>query len=324
MTDTNQDPQNRHRIRLAMLGMVEENGHPFSWSAIVNGRFVDATIRAAGYPMIADYLAAQPASALGLSGVEITHVWCDHSADAKALAHCAGIREIVDHPTDVLGHVDAVLIPTDKGEEHLDRARPFIEAGLPVFIDKPLTTRIEDLRQFIAWQHAGKQIYSSSAMRYAREFVELRERLSEVGEPRLIVATCAKSWERYGIHAVESVYGLLPPGGWRDVCNTGSEIANVVHLRHEQPVDVIIAVNQDMFGGFCHVSVYGTVGRIDANFRDSFTAFKCQLQAFTAALRGYPVAVSFDHTVEQSTIVLAAIESRQQGGRRVSLVEMLP
>jgi hypothetical protein len=36
-----------------------------------------------------------------------------------------------------------------------------------------------------------------------------------VGEPRLIVATCAKSWERYGIHALEAVYGLLPPGGWK-------------------------------------------------------------------------------------------------------------
>ena len=26
-------------IRLAMLGMVDGNGHPFSWSAIINGRY---------------------------------------------------------------------------------------------------------------------------------------------------------------------------------------------------------------------------------------------------------------------------------------------
>ena len=39
-----------------MLGMVEENGHPFSWSAIINGRFDPAIIRDAGYGMISDYL----------------------------------------------------------------------------------------------------------------------------------------------------------------------------------------------------------------------------------------------------------------------------
>ena len=30
------DPQ---KIRLAMLGMVDGNGHPYSWSAIINGRY---------------------------------------------------------------------------------------------------------------------------------------------------------------------------------------------------------------------------------------------------------------------------------------------
>ena len=30
---------NPERIRLAMLGMVDGNGHPYSWSAILNGRY---------------------------------------------------------------------------------------------------------------------------------------------------------------------------------------------------------------------------------------------------------------------------------------------
>jgi predicted dehydrogenase len=305
-----------------MLGMVEENGHPFSWSAIINGRFDATVIRDAGYPMITDYLNVQPPSALGLPGAEVTHIWCDRAEDAQAVAYSAGIDHCVDHPTDVIGQVDAVLIPTDKGEEHLDRARPFIEAGVPVFIDKPLTCRADHLKQFIAWHGAGKLISSSSAMRYAREFFELRQRLAEVGKPRLIVATCAKSWERYGIHALEAVYGLLPQGGWRDVCNTGSRDANIVHLRHEQPVDTVIAVNSDMFGGFCHVTVYGTDGRLDARFADSFTAFKSQLQAFVDYLRQGDLSIGFAETVEQMKIIIAGIRSREDGGRRQTLDEV--
>lgn len=303
-------------IRLALLGMVEENGHPFSWSAIINGRYDDAIIRAAGIPVIADYLGAQPASALGIPGAKITHIWCDRPEDAHWVAQSARIPHIVDEPTDVIGRVDAVIIPTDKGEEHLERARPFIEADLPVFIDKPLAICIDHLDQFIAWQRAGKRIHSASAMRFADEFSSLRNRLHEIGDLRLIVVTCAKSWERYGIHALEAVYGLLPPGGWIDVCNTGSASANIVHLRHRQSVDVILAINQDMFGGFCHVTVYGTTGRLDAQFLDSFSAFKRQLSTFIDAIRTNTDLFNFTQTVEQMAIIIAAIESRENHGRR--------
>jgi hypothetical protein len=306
-------------IRLALLGMVEENGHPLSWSAIINGHFDDAIIRAAGVPVIADYLGAQAPSALGIPGATITHVWCDRPDDARAVAASAQIPHIVANPLDVLGEVDAVIIPTDKGEEHLERARPFIEADLPVFIDKPLTIRADHLDQFIAWHQAGKRIYSSSAMRYAHEFTSLPGRMHEVGEPRLIVVTCAKSWERYGIHALECVYGLLPPGGWLDACNTGSADANLVHLRHRSKVDVVLAVNQDMFGGFCHVTVYGTKGRLDAQFRDSFSAFKAQLTAFIDSIRNGDDALNFPQTVEQMAIIIAAIESRDHDGLRVPI-----
>ena len=181
----------------------------------------------------------------------------------------------------------------------------------------------DHLGQFVAWNNAGKRICSSSAMRYAREFLDLRQHLAEVGELRLIVVTCAKSWERYGIHALEAVYGLLPPGGWRDVCNTGSSIANVVHIRHKLPVDVVIVVNDDMFGGFCHVTVYGTNGRLDARFRDSFTAFKSQLQAFVDFVRGNNDAIGFDETIEQCKIIIAGIHSRENGGRRYSLDQII-
>jgi predicted dehydrogenase len=302
-----------------MVGMVEENGHPFSWSAIINGRFDSDIIRNAGYGVISDYLSAQPPSALGLAGCEITHIWCDRAEDAKAVAQSAGIKYSVTDPRDAIGQVDAVIIPTDKGEEHVERARPFVEAGLPVFIDKPLAISTDHINQIVAWHEAGRRICSTSAMRYAQEFLAIRSRLAEIGELRLIVATCAKSWERYGIHALEAVYGLLPPGGWSDVCNTGSSDANIVHVRHRQPADVIIAVNRDMFGGFCHVSVFGTLGRLDARFQDSFSAFKAQMQAFVDYTRGNRDAMSFEQTVEQCRIIIAGIRSRENGGRRFKL-----
>jgi hypothetical protein len=311
-----------HNLRLALVGINEENGHPYSWSAIVNGRYRGDLIDAAGYPMITRYLARQPADALGLAGARFTHVWCADRADAERIAASAEITHVLTDPRDAIGAVDAVVIPTDASEQHLDAARPFVEAGLPVFIDKPLTVDPAHLRAFERWWQQGRPILSSSAMRYAAEFTALPRRLGEVGDLRLITVTCAKSWERYAVHALEAVYGLLRPGGWRDVINTGTPGREVVHARHDDGVDVLMIVTDDLFGGFVHVAAVGTAGRIDARFEDPFNAFRAQLAAVVAWLRTGETPFPLTQISEQMRILIAALESRRRGGQRVALSEV--
>jgi predicted dehydrogenase len=314
------DPNN---IRLAMLGMVEGNGHPYSWSSIINGRFDANVIANCGYPVIGQYLGAEPKENLGLRGAQVTHVWCDDPAQARQVAAAAYIPNVVDRSEDVIGHVDAVIIATDIGHEHVERARPFIEAGLPVFIDKPLTDNREGLAQFTAWHGKGKPFQSSSCMRYAKEFIELRQRLPEVGELRAITVLMAKSWERYGIHALEAVYPMLPPGGYEWAANTGSEVANVVHLRHRHGVDVVLVTTADLYGAFGVIQAAGTKGLLQARFTDTFTAFKRQLQTFVDYLRTGRTSIPFEHLREQMAIIIAGAESREHGGERIYIEEVL-
>ena len=315
------DPRN---IRLAMLGMVEGNGHPYSWSAIINGEYDAARMAECGYPAIPEYLGAQPAEALGIPGTMVTHVWCDDPADAERVAATTFIPNVVEQPENVIGQVDAVIIPTDKGWEHVERARPFIEAGLPVFVDKPLADNEDDLRQFVEWQAAGKAILSTSCMRYAREYAQLRNRLAEVGSLRLITMTMSKSWERYGIHALEGVYPFLPPGGWISVRHGGDAERNIMHLRHRDGVDVLLAVVADLFGAFGHLRLYGTRDAIGADFDDMFNAFKDQLVAFVTYLRTGQLPFEFSQTVELVKLVIAGLRSRERHGAIIELAEILP
>jgi hypothetical protein len=315
---------NRDDIRLAMLGMVDGNGHPYSWSAIINGTYDAQAMANCGFPVIPRYLGAEPKENLGIPGAKVTHVWCDEPADGPRVAQAAGIANVARRAEDVIGQVDAVIIATDRGWEHMDRARPFVEAGLPVFIDKPLCDREDHLRQFIAWQQEGKPLLSTSGLRYAREFVAVKQRMTdEVGEPRLITATTCKSWERYGIHALEGVYPMLIPGGWISVANTGTEDANIVHARHASGVDVVIAAVADMFGAFGKLGVYGTKGAVTASFDHTFFAFKAQLVAFIDYLRTGELPFPFAETVELMKIVIAGVRSREQSGRTVLLEEIL-
>jgi predicted dehydrogenase len=299
-------------IRLGMAGKVDENDHPYSWSAILNG-YDPARLADCPSAVIRSYLSRQPSADFGIPGVRVTHVWCDDRSDAERVAVVSQIPNVVDRPEGMVGQVDAVLIPTDKGGEHVARARPFVEADIPVFIDKPLCDNEADLRTFSDWIARGKPIQSSSAFRYAREFETLRNELPACGELRLVVTTIAKSWERYGIHALEGVYALLPPAAWLSATNTGSEATgDVVHYRRDDGIDVIVIARDDLYGGFGVTTAYGTRGHRTAQFRDSFYAFKRQLEAFVTFLRTGNPTVPFEQTAELMRLLIAGIASRNQ------------
>ena len=305
------------QIKLALVGKLPDNDHPYSWSAIVNG-YDPAALSDCPNAIIRKYLAAESREQFGIPGVEISHIWCDHQADAQRVARVSRIPNVVLRPEDVIGAVDAVLIPTDRGEEHLERARTFVEANVPVFIDKPLTTVEEHLSQFIDWQRSGKALMSSSALRYAREFQACRQQISEIGSLRLIVVTTCRSWERYGIHALEAAYPILSQG-WVRLTNTGSEQAAVVHARHASGVDLVATAVEDMDGGLGVMTLYGTAGFVQAQFGDSFFAFKAQLEDFVAYLRTGVAPYPFSETVELTRMIIAGMRSRDAGGCTVML-----
>ena len=314
-------PIDRDEIRLAMLGMVEGNGHPYSWSIIINGSYDAKALAACPYPVIKDYIAKQPAGTLGIPGARVTHVWTDDPADAQQVAAVAHIPNIAARAEDVIGEVDAVLIATDKGFEHVERARPFIEAGIPVFIDKPLCDNRLDLATFSKWVAEGNPLISSSAMRFAKEYVPYHRATHALGQLRHVSAALAKSWEAYGIHALETVYPITGPG-YVSVQNIGDANSNVVHLRHRDGIDVLLQVTKDMGGGFGMVTLAGTSAGLQLKFTDTYHAFRTQLVGFVDYLRTGKPPVPWEETRELMQLVIAGIESREQGGRRVFLSEM--
>jgi predicted dehydrogenase len=309
-----------HSISLAMLGCTSGNGHPYSWSAMFNGYDREVMTRECPFAGIPQYLNKEPAETLTIPGAKVTHICCtgDGGFTAEQVARCSLIPHVVSRPEDVIGKVDAVIVATDDGSEHVTRARPFVEAGIPVFVDKPLADNAPDLRVFRDWVAAGKPIMSSSCMRYAKEFMPYRLSTHELGALRFVAITTPKSWERYGIHALEGIYPILGPG-FLSARNTGTVDRNVVHLKHRCGADVVVAASADMYGSFGCLQLCGTAGHAAVTFGDSFYSFKTQLEAFIDYLRTGERPFPFAETVELMQLVIAGIRSREQGGQEVTL-----
>lgn len=304
-------------IRLAMLGMVDGNGHPYSWSAIFNG-YDSAEMAKCPFAGIPVYLNKEPKETLRIPNAQVTHIWTDDPTDAPRVAKASLIPNVVKRPEDVIGQVDAVIIATDHGHEHAARCRPFVEAGLPVFVDKPLVDNEPDLATFIRWVREEKPIMSSSCMRYCKAFLPYRISTHDLGGLRFASVTTPKSWERYGIHALEAVYPILGPG-FTSVRNTGSKDRNVVHLKHRSGVDVVVVATADLYGAFLVLQLCGTAGHAVAAHSDTFFAFKSQLEAFVQYLRTGVRPFPFEETVELMRLVIGSIQSREAGGKEIHL-----
>ena len=304
-----------------MLGMTDGNGHPYSWSIIINGRYNAEALAKCPYAAIIDYISKQPKKTLGIEDVEVSHVWTDNPEDAKLVAKVAEIENIVEDPKDVIGEVDAVLVATDIGSEHVERCRPFVEANVPIFVDKPLCDNFSDLKIFQQWIDEGKPIISSSAMRYCKEYEPYHQSTYELGDLRYINVTMAKSWEKYGIHALETLYPIVGPG-FTSIQNLGDKNRNIVHLHHSKGIDINIANVFDMIGGFGLVSLVGTKSGIQIKSNDTFYAFKKQLESYVHYLRTGAKPVPWEETKELMKLVAAGIKSRQEGGIKINLSEV--
>jgi predicted dehydrogenase len=311
-------------IRLGILGMTEGNAHPFSWSAIINGYDKEEMYRWTHelYPTIPDYLGKQPPETFGIPGVSVTHVCFtgyEDRAMAENCARAAHIPHVVDRPEDMIGHVDAVICATDIGAEHVERCRPFIDAGLPMFIDKPLTDNEVDLKTIISWVEAGANICSSSSLRYNKALEPYYENHYELGAIRHICSPMAKKWETYGMHAVEAIFPLLGQG-FEWVQNTGTYERPTVHLYHKSGCDVDIPMGY----GFTStgVTIMAQYGSRVITGGDSYYSFKKQLVEFVKFLRTGVPPHPFSDTVEMAKIIIAGIRSREEGGRRVYLSEI--
>jgi predicted dehydrogenase len=312
--------KNRDDIKLAILGMVEGNGHPYSWSAIFNG-YDPEFMKECGYAAIPAYLAKQPKSTFGIPGAKVTHVHCDNHDEAEHVAKAALIPNVLKTPEDAIGEVDAVLVATDIGSEHVARCRPFVEAGIPVFVDKPMVDNAADLKIFCDWVDQGKAILSSSSMRYCKEFAPYRISTHNLGELRYVSITTPKTWERYGIHALEGVYPILG-SGFISARHNGTDDHNIMHFSHESGAEIVVAAIYDMFGSFGDLTLAGTAGSVQINSSDSYYAFKTQLENFIQYLQTGERPFPWSETVELMKMVIAGLMSRAQNGRKVLLEEI--
>ncbi len=302
---------------LGIIGISEGNGHPFSFSAIING-YCREGLAASGWNRIYDYVRQRHASEFGLNGWSVTHAWTQDPETTDRLCRACRIPNRVEDFRDMLGQVDALIIARDDHENHLEIAGPFLEAGLPVFIDKPLTLDVAELQFFKPYLETG-QLMSCSGMRYARELDGVRATLAEYGRLKLIRGAIVLSWEKYGIHLLEAILATVPARPV-SVQMLPAEHASAVIRLDDGALIQIDALGEPAALSF-HLEFYGAHRNAMVDITDNFSMFRRMLWEFTESIRSGRPAIPAEKTLEIMGVLMAGRMARNEG-REVLLNEL--
>ncbi|MFA6729617.1 MAG: Gfo/Idh/MocA family oxidoreductase [Eubacteriales bacterium] len=105
-------------------------------------------------------------------------------------------------------HIDVAFIQSCDWDRHVELSKPFVDANVPVFIDKPIVGNIKDLKIIEKWGNDGKTVLGTSAMRYTYEHANFFSQASS-GDILSLTATVGVDEFNYAIHAVEEIMGFM-------------------------------------------------------------------------------------------------------------------
>jgi predicted dehydrogenase len=304
-------------LKIGIIGMSPGNAHPYSWSAIINGYFDGEEISRIGYPAVTAYLEANR-DTLGIPSAKVTHVWSQEKSISESIAKATGISSVVDELKDMIGEVDAVILARDDPENHKEMSSPFIEAGVPIFIDKPLAYSTADLNWFSEQHAAGRFIMSCSSMRYANECRIARQEIKSFGKIELVTAVGKKDWKKYGVHLLEGLFGILDDPEAVSVRHLGELDKEIIHLRLRDGPEVMLHLFSDISGTF-QISLFGQSGWKLVDIRNSYSSFRDNIIEFIRSVQEGKPRLAFDKTERIMRIIIAANESRKQQGKVIFL-----
>lgn len=150
-------------------------------------------------------------------GHEVVGLWDGGSIHpagfAEGFADEHGVPRVFASLEEMVPEVDCAIIHGCDWDTHIDKARPFIEAGKSVLIDKPMAGNVRDLRQLCKWARDGARVTGGSSLRFCFETQEwLAKPVEERGTPDTVLCGCGVDEFNYGIHAYAMLSGIMGEG----------------------------------------------------------------------------------------------------------------
>lgn len=149
--------------------------------------------------------------------MRVPMIWGENSKFAEAAAERGSIPTIVKNWRDMLGQVDGVMIDHRHPQPHYEVAKFFIEAGVPTFVDKPMTYSLSDGIKLLNLAKKTKTpVITFSSIPMASAYQQFKKDLKKMGRIHSFASTGPASTRSkyggiffYGIHQVDAIIEIM-------------------------------------------------------------------------------------------------------------------
>jgi hypothetical protein len=296
--------QETKTIRVGMIGL--DTSHVVAFTGELNKP--DNTGDLAGVRIVAAFPGGSP---------DIESSWKRVQGYTEKL-QAQGVK-ICDSIEAMLKEVDAVMLESVDGRPHLKQAIPVIEAGKPLFIDKPMAASLADAMEIFRRAKAkGVPVFSASSLRFSAGFQAVRNKTAPFGDVKRCEAWSPMNLEPhhpdlfwYGIHGVESLFTIMGPG-----CKQVTRVApdKVVGIWADGREGTFVA--KKGYGAL----VEGTKQSGEAGKYDGYKPLVVEIAKFFKT--GKP-PVAEEETLEILAFMEAADASKVQNGAAVTIESMM-
>lgn len=255
------------------------------------------------------------------SDIKVVCVGGKYEDANKKLQEKYGV-EIINEPEKMAGRIDAAMITCRDGKYHAGYAEKFINAGIPVFVDKPFTVDGDQALNLMKLaKEKGVPIVGGSSLKSSYDvlFLENRVNLNKKDvRAGTIVAPVSMNNEYsgfyfYSAHLAETclrIFGYDPIAVNARLCNN-NVVAMVEYA--DYTVNLQFVSDCDCYFG----QVITSNGIYERNIDLSFI-YRHECEEFADMLRNGKMKYSYEQLVK-SVFLLNAIEQSYTSGKRVEI-----
>jgi hypothetical protein len=218
-------------------------------------------------------------------------------------------------------NVDAIMLESVDGRPKVRQAIPVIDAGLPLFIDKPMAGSLADVIFIFDYaKKKGVPIFSSSSLRYGKTNQAIRHGSIGIVTRAEVHSPCSLEVHHpdlfwYGVHGCESLFTIMGTGCQSVVRRSTADGKIEVEGKWKGDRTGIFREGKG-YGG----KAKGTQGESEAGGYDGYAPLV--VEAVKMFQTG-KVPVSAQETIEMFAFMAAADESKRRGGKPVTIKEMI-
>lgn len=253
--------------------------------------------------------------------IEVVGVYSNDPEASRTLNEKFGVPILVDY-RDAVGKIDALIVTARHGDLHYEYAKPYIESGIPMFIDKPITINEAEAVKFMKELKArGIKITGGSSLKHDCNVKMLRaehensEEGTTVGgfvRAPLDTSSIYGGFYFYAQHLVEIVLEMFGRYPKSVAATKNGDSTNVVfHYDGYDAVGLFLEHNYVYYA--CRMSEKGAKGR-ELVCNDENNWFRLEFDEFYELLVGGDQKISYEDFISP-VFVMNAIERSYTSGK---------